>query len=156
MKKWLLLATSHLAVLLIGFVAGIYVLPILTAPVAPSSALVQSIAGNADFSGQFRRNLAGSDLLHWGDGEISVGKKTIALMGKVSPGPDYKLYLVPEFVENEAQFLKLKSRSVRIGDIKTFENFIVPIPDGVDVAQYTTVVVWCETFSEFISAATYR
>ncbi len=50
----------------------------------------------------------------------------------------------------------MKSRSQRVGDIKTFENFIVPVPEGVDVAQYTTVLVWCETFSEFISAAKYR
>ena len=110
---------SHLAVLLTGFALGIYLLPILTAPMTPSEALVQSTAGKSDFRGQFRRDLAGSDLLHWGEGEISVGKQTIASMGKVSPGPDYKLYLVPEFVENEAQFLKVKARSARLGDIKT-------------------------------------
>lgn len=156
MKKALLLATSHLGVLLIGFALGIYLLPILTAPMTPSAAQVQSIAGNSDFRGQFRRNLAGSDLLHWGEGEVAVGRTTIALMGKVAPGPDYKLYLVPEFVENESQFLKLKNRAARVGDIKTFENFIVPVPDSVDVAQYNTVLVWCETFSEFISAAKYR
>lgn len=156
MKKALLLATSHLGVLLIGFALGIYLLPILTAPMTPSAAQVQSIAGSSDFRGQFRRNLAGSDLLHWGEGEVAVGRTTIALMGKVAPGPDYKLYLVPEFVENESQFLKLKNRAARVGDIKTFENFIVPVPDSVDVAQYNTVLVWCETFSEFISAAKYR
>ncbi|MES2688360.1 MAG: DM13 domain-containing protein [Pseudomonadota bacterium] len=156
MKKALFLLISHLAVLLAGFVLGIYLLPILTAPTPPSVAIVQAIAGKSDFRAQFRRDLAGSDLLHWGEGEISVGKQTIALIGKVSPGPDYKLYLVPEFVENEAQFLKVKSRSARLGDIKTFENFIVPVPEGVDVTQYNTVLVWCETFSEFISAAKYR
>ena len=156
MKKILTLAASHLAVLLVGFVLGIYLLPILIAPQTPSVALVQAVAGSSDFRGSFRRDLAGSDLLHWGEGEVSVGRQAIALMGKIAPGPDYKLYLVPEFVENEAQFLQLKSRSQRVGDIKTFENFIVPVPEGVDVAQYTTVLVWCETFSEFISAAKYR
>jgi hypothetical protein len=156
MKKILVLTASHAAVLLAGFVLGIYLLPILTAPAAPSAAQVQAVAGSSSFKGVFRRDLAGSDLLHWGEGEVSVGQQSIALMGKVAPGPDYKLYLVPEFVENEAQFLKLKSRSQRVGDIKTFENFIVAVPAGVDVAQYTTVLVWCETFSEFISAAKYR
>jgi hypothetical protein len=156
MKKILWLAASHLAVLLAGFVLGIYLLPILTAPAPPSTAQVQAVAGSSSFKGVFRRDLAGSDPLHWGEGEVSVGRQAIALMGKVAPGPDYKLYLVPEFVENEAQFLRLKSRSQRVGDIKTFENFIVPVPEGVDVAQYTTVLVWCETFSEFISAAKYR
>ncbi len=156
MKKALWLGASHLATLLAGFALGVYLLPILTAPTAPAAALVQSVAGAAEFSGRFRRDLAGSDLLHWGEGEVSVGRQAIALMGKISPGPDYKLYLVPAFVENEAQFLKLKSQSARVGDIKTFENFIVAVPEGVEVAKYTTVLVWCETFSEFISAARYR
>ena len=156
MKKILLLIASHAAVLLAGFVLGIYLLPILTAPQPPSLASIMAIAGNSEFKGNFRRDLQGSDLLHWGEGEISVGRQAVALMGKIAPGPDYKLYLVPEFVENEAQFLKLKARSVRVGDIKTFENFVVPVPEGVDITAYTTVLVWCETFSEFISAAKYR
>lgn len=47
-------------------------------------------------------------------------------------------------------------RSQRIGEIKTFNGFIVDVPAGVDVNAYTTVVVWCEAFSQFISAAKYR
>jgi len=156
MKKKLFLAGSHAAMLLLGFLLGIYLLPILTAPVAPSPESVMAFARSSAFKGNFRRDLQGSDLLHWGEGEVSVGKQAIALMGKISPGPDYKLYLVPEFAENEAQFLKLKAQSLRVGDIKTFENFVVPVPEGVDITDYTTVLVWCETFSEFISAAKYR
>ena len=38
MKKTLLLLASHAGVLAIGFALGIYVLPILTAPVAPTQA----------------------------------------------------------------------------------------------------------------------
>ena len=60
MKKLLLLITHALA-LGAGFAAGIYALPILTAPAAPSAAEVQSQAGAAQFSGQFRRDLNGSD-----------------------------------------------------------------------------------------------
>jgi hypothetical protein len=40
--------------------------------------------------------------------------------------------------------------------VKTFENFIVPLPAGTDPARYTSVIVWCETFSQFITAARYR
>lgn len=43
-----------------------------------------------------------------------------------------------------------------MGDVKTFENFIVEVPASVDVAKYNTVVVWCEAFSQFITAAKYR
>lgn len=45
---------------------------------------------------------------------------------------------------------------VRIGDVKTFKNFVVPVPDAVDPARYNTVIVWCETFSKFITAAKYK
>ncbi len=76
--------------------------------------------------------------------------------GKLAPGPDYKLYLVPEFVAHEDEFLPLKEASVRVGDVKTFGGFLLDVPPGVDVSNYTTVLVWCEAFSEFITAAKYR
>jgi hypothetical protein len=44
---------------------------------------------------------------------------------------------------------------VRVGDVRTFDNFVVPVPESVDVAQYAAVIVWCETFSQFITAARY-
>ena len=62
----------------------------------------------------------------------------------------------PQFVETKADFMRLKSQMARVGDVKTFKNFVVPLPDTVDPARYNTVVVWCETFSQFISAAQYR
>jgi hypothetical protein len=77
-------------------------------------------------------------------------------MGRLSPGPDYKLYLAPEFVDTRDGFLRIKGRSKRLGDIKTFESFIVPLSAEDDLERYNTVVVWCETFSMFISAAKYR
>lgn len=112
--------------------------------------------GGAQFKGEFRRDLKGSDLLHWGVGVVSVGRRSITLLGRIAPGPDYKLYLSPEFVETEADFQRLKPQMARIGDVKTFDNFIVPVPESVDPAAYTTVIVWCETFNQFITAARYR
>jgi hypothetical protein len=44
----------------------------------------------------------------------------------------------------------------RVGDVKTFENFLVPIPEAIDPADYNAVVIWCETFSMFITAARYQ
>jgi hypothetical protein len=110
----------------------------------------------AKFTGEFRRDLKDSDFLHWGEGKLAVGERQIALIGKLAPGPDYKLYLSPEFVETEADFLRLKPRMVRVGDVRTFDNFMLPVPDTIDVADYTTVVVWCESFGQFITAAEYR
>jgi hypothetical protein len=155
MKRLLLVAT-HLAALGIGFALGVYFLPILTAPAAPSAAEVSARAGQALYKGEFRRDLKDSDVLHWGEGTVSVGRDAITLAGRVAPGPDYKLYLSPEFVETEADFMRLKPGMARVGDVKTFENFIVRVPQNVDVSRYSTVIVWCESFSQFITAAKYR
>ena len=87
---------------------------------------------------------------------MSIGKTSISLMGRLAPGPDYKLYLANQFVETEADFLPIKSQSVQVSDVKTFENFVVNVPANIDPAQYNTVIVWCETFGEFITAAKYQ
>lgn len=155
-KQALLITITHLLAGAVGFGAGIYALPILIAPTAPSASDVDKAADASEFKGRFRHDLKDSDFLHWGEGGVSVGPAAIALMGKLAPGPDYWLYLSPEFVETEADFLQKKSRMARVGEVKTFENFIVPVPAGVDPAAYTTVIVWCNTFSQFITAAKYR
>ncbi len=156
MKKLLTLLVTHALALALGFALGVYVLPILVAPAAPTSAEVRAQAGSARWTGTFRRDLKDSDALHWGEGTVSVGPNAIGLAGRLAPGPDYKLYLSPEFVETEADFLRLKAQMARVGDVKTFENFLVPLPGPVDPARYTTVVVWCESFKQFITAAKYR
>jgi hypothetical protein len=156
MKKLLVLTATHGLALVIGFAAGIYVLPILIAPEGPSVVDVESVAGAAEYTAEFRRDLKGSDPLHWGEGVVTVGRKAVALRGRIAPGPDYKLYLLPEFVDTKDAFIRVKDRSLRVGDVKTFENFIVPLPAAADISKYDTVVVWCESFSQFITAAKYR
>jgi hypothetical protein len=156
MKRAIVLAATHMAALVAGFALGVYTLPILTAPPAPSAVAVRTVAGEAPYRGDFRRDLKDSDALHWGEGRVFVGAKAISLDGEIAPGPDYKLYLLPEFVETERDFARVKDRAVRIGDVKTFRNFIVLVPESVDVSRYNTVLVWCERFSQFITAAKYR
>ena len=156
MKKLILLVATHLAAAVAGFAAGVYFLPILTAPPAPEDALVQAQAETSDFEGQFRRDLKDSDAVHWGDGTVFVGRDAISLAGEIAPGPDYKLYLSPTFIETEADFLRLKDTMMLVGDVKTFKNFIVPVPAYVDPGAFNTAIVWCESFSQFITAAQYR
>jgi len=33
---------------------------------------------------------------------------------------------------------------------------LVAVPEAVDPARYSAVVIWCETFSKFITAAKYQ
>ena len=98
MGRLILLVISHALAAAVGFAVGIYALPILTAPQAPSVAELTSQAAQAAYTGQFRRDLKDSDLLQWGEGTVSVGPKSITFVGKLAPGQDYKLYLSPEFV----------------------------------------------------------
>lgn len=155
-RKALLLVASHTAAACVGFAGGIYALPILIAPTAPTTEEIKAAAAQTLFTGHFRRDLKDSDSLHWGEGVVSLAPTAIALEGKLAPGPDYKLYLSPEFVETETDFKRLKENMVRVGDVKTFENFVVPVPASVDIRDYVAVVVWCETFGEFITAAKYK
>jgi hypothetical protein len=156
MKKLLLLLVTHMVMGAAGFAAGIYLLPILTAPPAPSAEEVRTAASAARFQGQFRRDLKGSDALHWGEGTVAISRDAVSLDGRLAPGPDYKLYLSPEFVETKADFLRLKPQMIRVGDVRTFENFVVPLPASIDPESHNTVIVWCEAFSQFITAAKYR
>ena len=155
-RNLFLLLVSHSFIGAVGFAIGIYVLPILIEPEAPSVSQVSAVEESARYSSAFTRDLKGSDTLHWGEGKVSVGEHSISHMGKLAPGPDYKLYLSPEFVETEEDFNRLKSQMALVGDVKTFNNFLVTIPVGVDPSQYTAVIVWCETFGEFITAAKYQ
>lgn len=155
-RKALLLVASHLAVAAAGFAGGIYALPILIAPAAPTADEIKAATAQTQFTGQFKRDLKDSDSLHWGEGVVSLSPTAISLTGRLAPGPDYKLYLSPDFVETEADFNRLKKNMVRVGDVKTFENFVVAIPANIDLTRYSAVVVWCETFGQFITAAKYR
>ncbi len=156
MLRWIALGVTHAGALAVGFALGVYLLPILTAPKGPDEAAIASASAGAVFSATFTRDLEGSDFLHWGEGEVMITAENIVHKGALSPGPDYKVYLAPSFVETEEAFLAIKDSSRRIGDVKTFDGFIAPLPDGVDPADYTTIVIWCEAFSEFITAAKYR
>ncbi len=156
MKTKLILLITHLLVGALGFAAGIYALPILTAPPAPTDAAITSMAAGAEYTTEFRTDLADSDFLHQGEGPVTVSDEFITFKGHISPGPDYRLYLATEFVETEQDFKRLKNTMVQVGEVKTFNNFVVNVPPHVDVSAYNTVIVWCESFGEFITAAQYR
>ena len=152
--RLIILALTHLGAVAVGFGLGVYFLPILTAPPAPDAAVLAAEASGATYRADLTRDLRGSDRLHWGEGTISVGPERIVHEGRLAPGPDYKVYLTPLFVEHEDEFSK--ADAVLVGDVRSFDGFILDVPPSVDVEAYNTVLVWCETFSEFITAAQYR
>ncbi len=115
-----------------------------------------ALASQAEYTAEFRSDLKDSDALHWGEGTVSVSSTSITFMGKLAPGPDYKLYLSPEFIETEVDFNRLKSKMVQVGDVKTFHNFVVNVPSDIELSKFNSVIVWCESFGQFITSAKYR
>jgi len=140
----------------LGFGLGVYYLPILVASEGASQEQVAAAKSGAMIQANFRKDLKGSDGFHWGEGTLHLtnegGQYYFTLDGSVSPGPDYKLYLTPEYVEDEASFLDIKAQSVRVADITGFENFRVDVPMSIDPTEFPAVIIWCERFGEFITA----
>ncbi len=100
--------------------------------------------------------MPGSNPIHWGEGDVFINKTSVSLMGSLGPGPDYFLYFTKNLVDTRSSFLEIKADSLKVGPIRTFNNFIVPLDGSIDLEQYTAIVVWSEAFSQFITSASYR
>lgn len=145
-----------------GFGLGVYFLPVLIAEDGASAEEIMRVQSAVDPTqvrrGVFRRDLPGSDALHWGEGEILLSQEQdgayMTLIGEVSPGPDYRLYLTPQFVDTEADFLAIKDESVQVAQVKAFKNFRYQVPASVNADGYGSALIWCERFEQFITAAT--
>ncbi|MFM2586996.1 DM13 domain-containing protein [Vibrio sp. TBV020] len=155
MKRIFLFAT-HLGCIAIGFAIGIYALPILTQPPSPSMNDVQNVTNQALHTATFQRDRQDSDFFHWGEGSVSISSNQVAFVGELAPGPDYKLYFSPKFIETEADFNMNKHQMVKVGEVKSFDRFTVALPEEFPLSEYNTVIIWCETFGEFITSARYR
>ena len=155
-KKIILLISSYIIVFVLGLGLGIYLLPILTAPKSVNIDKIIKLEKNALYKTVFVRDLKGSDLFHWGEADVSISKNEIIVNGSIAPGPDYKLYLTREFAEQEEEFLSIKDNSRYVAEVKTFKNFVITVPEDIDINDYNTIVIWCESFSEFITAAKYK
>lgn len=152
----LLLAGSHLAIAVFAFMLGIYSLPILMAPADPSASALALSIKNTRYVATIADDLADSDWLHWGKGTFSLGDDYLVFQGELAPGPAYRLYLAKEFIETEEAFLKNKSQMVKVGEVNGFNNTILPIKDGINIEAFNTVIIWCESFDQFITSAQYK
>ena len=141
----------------LGIGLGIYWLPILTEPDAPDVIAVEaSQVGEPIYTARFDRERAGSDYFHWGEGDVRIYEYTIAFKGELAPGPDYRLYFAPSYVENEAEFLAIKAQSLEVEPVKTFNGFALNNVSALREPALNTLVIWCKAFGEFITSARFR
>lgn len=96
-----------------------------------------------------------SDPVHYGKGKVSVYQKTVFLEPdfEVGPGPAYHVYLVPKEKVRDAAAVN-SSMYIDLGGLRAFKGSQrYPIPAGVDLKNYPSVVIWCERFGVLISPA---
>jgi hypothetical protein len=89
-------------------------------------------------------------------GDVRIYESTITFKGELAPGPDYRLYLAPTYVENEAEFLAIKAQSLEVEPVKTFNGFALNNVSALREPALNTLVIWCEAFVEFITSARFR
>ena len=72
---------------------------------------------------------------------------------EVGPGPKFHVYLVPKGQIRSSGDLA-GQKFVDLGRLRSFKGSQrYAIPAGVDLANYRSVIIWCERFSVLISPA---
>ena len=138
-----------------GFAAGIFVYPyIFLADIVGRDVVenpgTRKVAAHGTF---IHANPA--DPIHHGKGRVTVYADLVHLESdfEVGPGPKFHVYLVPERMVVPSTDVA-RTMYVDLGRLKAFkgsQNY--PIPPGVRLADYGSVVIWCEHFSVLISPA---
>jgi hypothetical protein len=96
-----------------------------------------------------------SDPIHWGRGRVGVYQNAVFLEPdfEVGPGPKYHVYLVPN-AKVRADKQVEGSKFVDLGRLRSFKGSQrYPVPEGIDLKNYPSVVIWCEQFGVLISPA---
>lgn len=96
-----------------------------------------------------------SDPIHWGRGRVGVYQNAVFLEPdfEVGPGPKYHVYLVPN-AKVRAEKQVEGSKFVDLGRLRSFKGSQrYPVPEGIDLKNYPSVVIWCEQFGVLISPA---
>ena len=141
-----------------GFALGIFFYPyIFLADVVATDRVENKASRKVVASGSFV-HANPRDPVHYGKGKVTVYQDLVHLGGdfEVGPGPKFHVYLVPE--KNVVPSTNVaKTMYVDLGRLRAFrgsQNY--PIPDGVDLSKYDSVVIWCEQFGVLISPATLK
>ena len=156
MKKYLaLFVVGGLVGMAGGFALGVFVYPFLFLADIVATEKVEDRADRKTVAtGTFIHANPG-DPIHYGRGKVTVYRDLLHLESdfEVGPGPKFHVYLVPD--SNVVPSTNVaRTMYVDLGRLKAFkgsQNY--PIPPGIDLARYPSVVIWCEQFGVLISPA---
>jgi hypothetical protein len=137
-----------------GIALGFFLFPFVFPPPPATEQLAESDRSPLVTVGTFI-HANPSDPIHWGRGKVSVYQRTVFLETdfEVGPGPAFHVYLVPAAGIRDEASVK-SAMFVDLGGLRAFKGSQrYPIPAGVDLAKYQSVVIWCERFAVLISPA---
>ena len=138
-----------------GFALGVFVYPWLFLADIVATEKVEDQAGRKILATGTFIHANPSDPIHYGRGKVTVYDNLLHLESdfEVGPGPKFHVYLVPE--SNVVPSTNVaRTMFVDLGRLKAFkgsQNY--PLPPGIDLARYPSVVIWCEQFGVLISPA---
>jgi hypothetical protein len=138
-----------------GFAAGIFIYPYIFLADIVGTDKVENVAARKVVAKGTFIHANPSDPIHYGMGGVTVYESLLHLEGdfEVGPGPKYHVYLVPEGDVTPSTDVA-RTMFVDLGRLRAFkgsQNY--PIPAGVNLANYKSVVIWCEQFGVLISPA---
>ena len=124
------------------------------APVVTVAAPQAAPAGGVLASGTFIQPDANNPLQRGSGGvSISGGKVVLGNDFSVTPGPDYRVLLVPKPAIRAASDVD-KTMYVDLGALAAFKGGqSYRLPAGVDPTHYPSVVIWCAPYQALISTA---
>jgi hypothetical protein len=137
-----------------GVALGFFFFPYVFPPPPAAESLTEADRAKLAATGTFI-HANPSDPVHWGRGKVSVYERAVFLEPdfEVGPGPAFHVLLVPKAQVRSSADVK-DSMYVDLGGLRAFKGSQrYPIPAGVDLKSYPSVVIWCERFSVLISPA---
>lgn len=137
-----------------GVALGFFLFPYVFPPPPAAERLTEADRSPLIATGNFI-HANPSDPVHYGKGKVSVYERTVFLESdfEVGPGPAFHVYLAPKpNVRREADVKD--AMYVDLGGLRAFKGSQrYPIPAGVNLKDYPSVVIWCERFGVLISPA---
>ena len=111
----------------------------------------------------FRQNVVGHDVAHWGRGDIAIYRKPdgnyvveFKADFEVGPGPNFWIYINTEQDINDEFDFDNDSNRIRITKIKSFRGSQIYEVSQADIEAGGAITIWCESFNEYIASANYR
>jgi hypothetical protein len=137
-----------------GVGLGFFLFPFVFPPPAGNDRLAETERANLVASGTFI-HADPSDPFHYGKGRVSLYEGTLFLEPdfEVGPGPAFHVYLVPKQDIRRSADLG-DAMFVDLGALRSFkgsQRYVLPA--GLTLANYSTVLIWCERFGVLISPA---